>query len=120
MRTRKNRVSLYLDDKEMEKLKRNVKSTGLTYNSYLRMLISGYGPTESPDDKFWDVMEEIRQFADKIDEVGLKADSSVDILAIMAEAKKWRIFQAELESEFIRPKKIDTLQLLTDAADDSR
>ena len=105
MRTRKNRVSLYLDDKEMERLKRNVKSTGLTNNSYLRMLINGLEPQQSPDERFWPAMESIRQFADRIDEIGLKADNSADILAIMAEARKWRLFQAELEAEFTRPKK---------------
>lgn len=104
MRTRKNRVSLYLDDKEMEKLKRNVKSTGLTYNSYLRMLINGFEPQQSPDERFWPAMEYIRQFAGKIDEIAVKADNSADIIAIMAEAKKWRRFQAELEAAFILPK----------------
>ena len=59
MRTRNKRISLYLNEKEFESFKKKVSSTGLTCNSYIRMLLSGYGPVESPDDRFWDAMEEI-------------------------------------------------------------
>ena len=47
----------------------------------------------------------IRQFADKIDEVAIKADNSADVVAIMAEARKWISFQNEIEKELLRPKK---------------
>lgn len=116
MRTRNKRVSLYLDEKEMDKFKKKVKSTGLTCNSYIRMLLSGYGPVESPDDKFWDAMNEISELADKIDALAMKADKPEDIIAIMKEANRWRSFRNEIEMYFLRPKKIDTLKIVKDAA----
>ena len=91
----------------MDKFKKKVKSTGLTCNSYIRMLLSGYGPVESPDDKFWDAMNEISELADKIDALAMKADNSVDMIQIMNEARKWRMFQNALEKEFLRPKRGD-------------
>lgn len=116
MRTRNKRVSLYLDEKEMDKFKKKVKSTDLTCNSYIRMLLSGYGPVESPDDKFWDAMNEISELADKIDALAMKADKPEDIIAIMKEANRWRSFRNEIEMYFLRPKKIDTLKIVKDAA----
>ena len=116
MRKRNKRVSLYLDEKEMEAFKKKVSSTGLTCNSYIRMLLSGYGPVESPDDRFWDAMAEISEFTDKIDALAMKAEKPEDAIVIMKEAKRWRLFQNEIEISFLRPKKIDTLQIVKDAA----
>jgi len=116
MRTRNKRISLYLNEKELESFKKKVSSTGLTCNSYIRMLLSGYGPVESPDDRFWDAMNEIDRLADKIDAIAMKADRPEDIIALMREAKRWRLFRNEIEEFFLRPKKIDTLKIVTEAA----
>lgn len=47
----------------------------------------------------------IRQFADKTDEVAMKADNSAGVIAVMAEARKWRLFRNEIEKEILIPKK---------------
>ena len=52
-------------------------------------------------------MEIMREFSDKIDSVAMKADNSVDMIAIMSEAKRWRLFQNAIEKEFLRPKRSD-------------
>ena len=52
-------------------------------------------------------MEIIREFADKIDEVAMKTDNSVDMIAVMTEARKWRAFQNAIEKAFLRPKRSD-------------
>lgn len=116
MRTRNKRITLYLNEKEMDAFKKKVKATGLTCNSYIRMLLSGYGPVESPDDKFWDVMEEISVLADKIDELAMKADTPENIIAIMKEAKEWRLFRNDIDMFFLRPKKVDSIQIMRETA----
>ena len=45
------------------------------------------------------------ELADKIDAVAMKADNSVDMIALMSEAKKWRLIENALEMEFLRPKR---------------
>lgn len=120
MRTRNKQISLYLDEKEMDTFKKKVGSTGLTCNSYIRMLLSGYGPVESPDDKFWDAMEEINKLADKIDALAIKAGNPEDAIAIMKEANRWRAFRNEIEMSFLRPKKIDTLKIVKDTANSGK
>ena len=43
----------------------------------------------------------------KIDEVAMKTDNSVDMIAVMTEARKWRAFQNAIEKAFLRPKRSD-------------
>ena len=52
-------------------------------------------------------MDLIREFADRIDAVAMKTENSVDMIAIMTEARKWRMFQNTIEKEFLRPKRGD-------------
>ena len=52
-------------------------------------------------------MDIMREFADSIDRVAMKADNSVDMIALMTEAKKWRLLQNAIEKELLRPKRSD-------------
>ena len=104
MRKRNCRVTLYLSANEIEMLRRKSRSAGLDNNRYLRELIKGHEPRQAPDERFWKAMDTIREFADKIDEVAMNADNSVNMIAVMTEARKWRIFQNEIEKELLRPK----------------
>lgn len=108
MRRRDCRLTLYLSMPEMEFLKRNARASCMDRNTYLRELIKGHEPRQAPDERFWKAMELIREFADKIDEVAMKADNITDMKAVMNESKKWRAFQNALEKEYLRPKERDT------------
>lgn len=107
MRKRDYRVTLYLDRDEKEMLRRNAKACGMDDNSYLRQLLTGHEPRQAPDDRFWEAMDIIREFSDKIDQVAMNADNSVNMIAVMNEARKWRVFQNAIEKEFLRPKRRD-------------
>ena len=50
-------------------------------------------------------MDIMREFADSIDRVAMKTDNSVDMIALMTEAKKWRLLQNAIEKELLRPKR---------------
>ena len=102
MRKRDYRVTLYLDRDEKEMLRRNAKACGMDDNSYLRQLLTGHEPRQAPDDRFWETMD-----INKIDQVAMNADNSVNMIAVMNEARKWRVFQNAIEKEFLRPKRRD-------------
>ena len=106
MRKRDCRLTLYLTADEMAKLNRKSEAACVDKNRYLRSLINGEEIRPAPDERFWQAMEIMREFADKIDEVAVKADGSADVAAIMAEAKKWRMLENAIEKEFLRPKKV--------------
>ena len=105
---KKNReVHLRLSEREHEDLKHKASAACLTESAFIRQLIAGYVPVAAPDERFFQAMDLIREFADKIDKVAVKADNSVDMIAMMTEAKKWRAFQNALEIAFLRPKRSD-------------
>ena len=105
---RKNRdVHVRMSDVEFEELRRKSRATCLTDSEYIRQLIMGIVPVTAPDEKFFAVMEIINEFSGKIDEIALKADNSVDMIAIMNEARKWRAFQNAVEKAFLRPRRIE-------------
>ena len=89
MRKRNNRISLYLDDKELEAFNRKLKKSGLNCSTYLRQLVKGYGPTPMPDDRFWSYMNRISELTDMIDEIAFrmgKPDEIINIMMINARA----------------------------------
>ena len=94
-----------LNEAEAEDLRRKAEAACLTESAFIRQLIAGYVPVQTPDERFYKVMDLIREFADKIDAVAMKADNSVDMIAVMSEAKKWRLIQNAIEMEFLRPKR---------------
>jgi predicted transcriptional regulator len=94
-----------LSEAECEDLRRKAEAACMTESAFIRQLIAGYVPVRAPDEKFYKVMDLIREMADKIDAVAMKTDNSVDMIAVMSEAKKWRLIQNVIEMEFLRPKR---------------
>ena len=55
----------------------------LSEAEFFRQLCKGYRPTAKPDERFWQAMDLIRDFANQIETVAMKADNSVaDTLAL--------------------------------------
>ena len=99
--------SLWMSQEEEWDLKEKAHAACLTESEFIRQRIAGYTPPRQVDDRFWQAMELMREFANKIDAVAMKTDNSVDMIQVMNEARKWRMFQNALEMEFIRPKRSD-------------
>jgi len=99
--------SLWMSKEEEWDLKQKAQAACLTESEFIRQRIKGYVPPQQIDDRFWNAMELIREFADSIDAVAMKSDNSVDMIAVMDEARKWRLFQNAIEMEFLRPKRGD-------------
>ncbi len=87
-------------------LQKRAAAACLSDSAYIRRLIMDKPPVII-DDRFYAAMEIIREFSDKIDEVAMKTDNSVDMIAVMTEARKWRAFQNAIEKGFLRPKRGD-------------
>ena len=95
---------LRLSEEEFNTLQERAAAACLSDSAYIRRLIMDKPPVII-DDRFYAAMEIIREFSEKIDEVAMKADNSVDMIAVMTEARKWRAFQNAIEKAFLRPKK---------------
>ncbi len=94
-----------LSEEEFADLQKKAAAACMSDSEFIRQLIRGYAPIAAPDERFYQVMDIVRELADKIDSVAMKSDNSVDMIALMSEAKKWRMLQNALEKEFLRPKR---------------
>ena len=99
--------SFWVNSAEDNEIKKKSQAAGLTEAEFLRQGVKGYHPVVIPDEVFWEAMEAMREFAGKIDKVAMSADNRTDMLAIMAEAMKWRSFQNDLEQEVLKVKRGD-------------
>lgn len=62
-RTRENRVSMYLDDKELKHLNKMVDKTNLNREQFLRRMIEGVTIAEAPPAPLWQTVCLMRQAA---------------------------------------------------------
>ena len=97
---------LRLSDEEFNTLQERAAAACMAGSAFIRRLSLDLPPV-TIDDRFFAAMEIIREFADKIDEIAMKTDNSVDMIAVMTEARKWRAFQNAIEKAFLRPKRSD-------------
>ncbi len=69
MRNRNTQLNIRLSQSEMDKLTRNARRSGLSKSNYIRMLVNGYVPKESPPIEY---NELIRAMTDVYSELKLQ------------------------------------------------
>ena len=74
MRTRDTQFNVRLSRTEADRLKRNSRRAGLTSSSYIRMLISGYCPKETPPMEYGEILQKLTQIYTLLQE---NADTAV-------------------------------------------
>ena len=95
-----------MNKKEAEDLKKKAKNACMTESRYIRMLIAGFIPRESPDDRFFADMDKLRELGDELSrKAGMHSDKEKSILE--DEAKSLHMLQAKIEREYLRPDKVD-------------
>jgi peptide subunit release factor 1 (eRF1) len=72
-RKRTNRIRVWLSDKELEKLNRAVKSSGLNRESYIHTLINGFIPIDKPQPDFFKMMRELHAIGNNMNQIAHRA-----------------------------------------------
>lgn len=100
---------ILLNRTEAQDLQKKAKKACLSEGALIRLLLKGYAPKEQPDERFYDVMRELSAIGNNINQLAVKANSLgfVDAVQLSKEAERWHKFQADIEREFLRPKKSD-------------
>jgi len=81
MRKRNIQVMLHLDSKEYQSLIKKVKKTGLSRETYLRQLITGYAPKELPPPDYHAMMRELNAIGNSINQIAARANATGFFLA---------------------------------------
>lgn len=74
MRKRNIQVITRLNKEEHSKLKKLVRKSGLTQEAYLRHLINGVVPMETPPLDYYDMMKELHAIGNNMNQIAAKAN----------------------------------------------
>jgi hypothetical protein len=107
LRKREFRVPVYLTFDEKEDLHRKAQAACMDHNQFIRMLIMGYAPRPAPDDRFYQVMDLIREMGDRLERIETRAKDPEMIALLETEAEKWHMLQSAVERNFLTPERMD-------------
>jgi len=73
MQKRNIEIKLRLDRKESETLNKRVKKSGLSRESYLRHILGGLVPTDTPPPDYYSMMRELHAIGTNLNQIAQKA-----------------------------------------------
>lgn len=81
MLKRNIKITFRLNAKEQQQLKKNVKRTGLSQETYIRRLIEGYVPKELPPIDYHAMMRELNAIGNSMNQIAARANATGFFLA---------------------------------------
>ena len=109
MRQRNHALTLRLNDEDLKHLKDQVVASGLTTQTFLRLLIAGQKIKPRRPEVFIDLLHELSAIGNNINQLAAKANTLgfADATQLKKEAERWHKFQADVERVFLRPNESD-------------
>lgn len=107
MRTRSIKKQFWLNEQENEMLALKSTKAGLTESDYLRYIILGYTLKEKPDERFYEVMKQMRSIAHNLNQLTVKAHSLgfIDELIFNKQKELWLEFMNNVKNEYLLNEK---------------
>ena len=81
MLKRNIKITFRLNAKEHQQLKKNVKKTGLSQETYIRTLLDGYVPKELPPPDYHGMMRELNAIGNSMNQIAARANATGFFLA---------------------------------------
>ena len=75
MNKRNHRVQIWMNDSELNKLNSKVKKSGLSRESYIRLLVDGITPKEMPQIEFYEILKNLRHINNNLNQIAMKANA---------------------------------------------
>ena len=81
-----------LSEKEHKRLKRRAKSCGLSMSGYVRQIVNGYKPRESPSADYFSMARELKEIGNNLNQLAFVANATglIDEAAYYQEAVRLR------------------------------
>ena len=104
---------LWLSQEENARLKENARKTCLSESAYLRMLIMGTKPQEHPTYEYYDMLQQMRIFSERLEELLnlAREGNENEILELQEEIEKWHKFQLDVQRHCQLPEKESVIWL---------
>ena len=107
MRKRGIRVQVWLNEEENSKLHNSAKKTGLSQESYLRVLINGYIPKDRPPLDYYAMMRELHAIGSNLNQIAAKANATghIDRTVFQYEANRLRRAMLDIQAAVTSPER---------------
>ena len=107
MLKRNIKITFRLNAKEQQQLKKNVKKTGLSQETYIRRLIEGYVPKELPPIDYHAMMRELNAIGNSMNQIAARANATGFFLAdeYARNADELRQALLEIQAAFTLPER---------------
>lgn len=76
MLRRNIKITFRLNAKEQQWLKKNVKKTGLSQEAYIRTLLNGYFPKETPSLEYHRLIRELNAIGNNLHQIAARANAT--------------------------------------------
>lgn len=108
---REIKKQIWITKKENQNLISCAEKTCLTESDYVRMLIRNYAPKEKPDAEFYEMMNQVSIFSDRLQTfiIQFRQSGTCDMDDLQKEVNRWHQFQLAIEERFLAPEKVSWL-----------
>lgn len=108
MLKRNIKITFRLNAKEHQRLKKNVKKTGLSQETYIRTLLAGYAPKELPPPDYHSMMRELNAIGNSINQIAARANATGFFLAdeYASYVREFRKAVLEIQRAVTQPERI--------------
>ena len=109
MLKRNIKVMFRVNEEEFEQLQNRAKRCGYARERYIRTVLSGHVPKESPPLEFWKMINELNAIGNSLNQIAARANSTGFFLAEEYKENTERLFCTILEIERVicLPEKIN-------------
>ena len=97
------RLEVKLSYDEDDKLKSDAQKANITKSEYVRRLIMNCKLKEKPDDRFYDILKDLRNIGNNINQIAMKANynKSIDKDYYNANVNEVRNFIRQIRKEYL-------------------
>ena len=109
MRKRNLRIQFWLDRKEKELLDKRVKRSGLSREAFLRHLVNGFQPKDTPPPDYYGMMRELHGIGKNLNQIAQKAHTLnvIDAQRYDEEVRKLEAAIRKITDAVILPMPLD-------------
>ncbi|WHH59753.1 plasmid mobilization relaxosome protein MobC [Petroclostridium sp. X23] len=107
MLKRSIKVTFRMNTREFQRLKTQVKKTGLSQEAFIRSLINGYIPKELPPLDYFSMMRELHAIGNNLNQLAAKANAigHIDKAVFQYEANRLRRVVQDIQEAVTSPER---------------
>ena len=90
-----------MTEAEAKDFARKAEGACMSEARLIRMLVAGFVPPAAPDDRFYEAMEEVRSFYDRLQQITAGLQDEELKTALTEEIRAWKDFRMTIQEQYL-------------------